>query len=70
VTPLFDWLLRWVLPRGAAGDAIRGDLIEELMAAGNRPVARMRYAAQALSVVVRYAFRRRAARPAMRFGGT
>lgn len=61
MTPLFDWLLRWVLPRGAAGDAIRGDLIEELMAAGNRPVARMRYAAQALSVVVRYAFRRRAA---------
>jgi putative ABC transport system permease protein len=59
--PLFDWLLRWALPRGAAGDAIRGDLIEELTAAGNRPVARVRYAAHALSIVVRYAFRRRAA---------
>jgi hypothetical protein len=57
---LFDWLLRWALPRGPAGDAIRGDLIEELIAAGDRPAARVRYAAQALSIAVRYAFRRRA----------
>ena len=29
---LFDWLLRRSLPPGPAGDAIRGDLLEELAA--------------------------------------
>jgi predicted permease len=58
VTPprLFDWLLRRSLPPGPAGDAIRGDLLEELAAAGNRPIARLRFRAHALSIATRYRF--------------
>ena len=50
----FDWLLRRSLPRGHAGDSIRGDLLEELLASGDRPAARFRYRAHVLSIVVRY----------------
>ena len=50
----FDWLLRRSLPRGQAGDSIRGDLLEELQASGNRPAARIRYRAQVLSIAVSY----------------
>ena len=53
---LFDWLLRRSLPPGPAGDAIRGDLLEELAAAENRPVARLWFRAHALSVATRYRF--------------
>ena len=53
---LFDWLLRRSLPPGPAGDAIRGDLLEELASAGNRPVARLWFRAQALSIATRYRF--------------
>ena len=60
---LFDWLLRRVLPPGPAGDSIRGDLIEELSSSANRPSARRRYAAQALSIALRYAFRRASSPP-------
>ena len=51
---LFDWLLRRSLPPGPAGDSIRGDLLEELAAAGNRPVARLWFRAQVLSLATRY----------------
>ena len=50
----FDWLLRRWLPRGQAGDSIRGDLLEEPQASAYRPGARFRYRAQVLSIVVSY----------------
>jgi putative ABC transport system permease protein len=55
---LVDWLLRHSLPRGPAGDSIRGDLLEDLLASGDRPAARLRYRVDALSIVARYALRR------------
>ncbi len=58
---LFDWLLRRVLPPGPAGDAIRGDLIEELASADHSPSARLRFRLHVLSIAVRH---RRLLRPA------
>jgi predicted permease len=49
---LFDWLLRRSLPPGPAGDAIRGDLIEELTRAGDSRVARSRYCLHVVSIAV------------------
>jgi predicted permease len=58
VTPpkLFDWLLRRSLPPGSAGDTIRGDLLEELTSAGNRPLARLRFRVHVLSIATRYRY--------------
>jgi predicted permease len=56
--PIFDWLLRRLLPPGPAGDSIRGDLIEELSSAPNPRLGRRRFRAQAMSVAIRYAARR------------
>jgi predicted permease len=57
--PLFDWLLRRSLPPGSTGDTIRGDLLEELAAAGSTTQARMRFRRQAISVALRFATKRR-----------
>jgi putative ABC transport system permease protein len=56
VTPprLFDWLLRRVVPSGPAGDAIRGDLLEELVSADRRRQARLRFCVHVLSIAVRH----------------
>jgi putative ABC transport system permease protein len=56
---LVEWLLRRSLPRGPAGDSIRGDLLEDLLSSGNRPAARLRYTIQAFSIALRYGLRRR-----------
>lgn len=58
----FDWLLRRSLPPGIVGDSIRGDLIEELMAAADPRQGRRRFRAQAMSLAFRYALRGRRAR--------
>ena len=58
---IFDWLLRRSLPPGAAGDTIRGDLIEELTTSARPAIARMRFRLQAISIAVRA---HRLARPA------
>jgi len=55
---LVDWLLRRSLPPGPAGDSIRGDLLEEFLASGNRPADRLRYTAHAVSIAFRYGLRR------------
>jgi putative ABC transport system permease protein len=59
MTRLLDWLLRRTLPPGAVGDSIRGDLLEELHAGRHGATARLRYAARATALAVRFAFRRR-----------
>jgi predicted permease len=53
---LFEWLLRRALPPGQDGDAIRGDLLEELLASGDGRSARRRYRRHAISIALRYAF--------------
>ena len=55
---LADWLLRRSLPRGEAGDAIRGDLIEEWHARGGTRAASLLFLRHALSLSSRYAWRR------------
>jgi predicted permease len=55
---VFDWLLRRSLPSGSTGDSIRGDLIEELSEAADPRAGRRRFRAQAISIAIRYAFRR------------
>jgi predicted permease len=55
----FDWLLRRVLPPDAAGESIRGDLLEELAAAGDTGHARRRFRWHVMSLVCRYALQRR-----------
>jgi putative ABC transport system permease protein len=55
---LADWLLRHSLPRGEAGDTIRGDLIEEWQARGGTPAATRVFLRHALSLSARYAWRR------------
>ena len=55
---LADWLLRRTLPRGEAGDTIRGDLIEELEEAGRTRSARRRYLRHACSLALRYGLER------------
>jgi putative ABC transport system permease protein len=58
-------LLRRMLPPGVRGDTIAGDLIEEWRARRNAPGARVWYWRHALSLAVRYAWRRdRCADPA------
>jgi predicted permease len=54
----FDWLLRRSLPPGAAGDSIRGDLIEELSSVADARLGRRRFRAQVISIAIRYAMRR------------
>jgi putative ABC transport system permease protein len=56
VTPprLFDWLLRRVVPPGPAGDAIRGDLIEELTSADHTRRARLRFCVHVVSIAIRH----------------
>jgi putative ABC transport system permease protein len=54
VKRLADWLLRRTLPRGDAGDTIRGDLIEEWHARGGTTHATQWYWRETLSVAVRY----------------
>jgi predicted permease len=49
----FDWLLRRSLPPGAAGDTIRGDLMEELATAEHPAIARLRFRLQVISIAVR-----------------
>ena len=51
---LADWLLRRALPRGDAGDTIRGDLIEEWHARGGTSTATHWYLRETLSVAARY----------------
>jgi predicted permease len=51
---LFDWLLRRSLPPGPEGDAIRGDLLEELAAGGHSLIARLRFRVHAVSIATRY----------------
>jgi predicted permease len=51
---LFDWLLRRALPPGPPGDAIRGDLIEELASADHPRTARFRFRLHVLSIAVRH----------------
>ena len=58
VLGLADWLLRRTLPRGEAGDTIRGDLIEELEGAGRTRTARRRYLRHACSLVLRFRLER------------
>ncbi len=55
---LSTWLLRRTLPPGETGDAILGDLLEELDASGNTADARRRFTRQAWSIAARYALRR------------
>ena len=55
---LADWLLRHLLPRGEAGDTIRGDLLEEWQARGGTPAATRLFLRHALSLSARYAWRR------------
>src|SRR5947207_529132 len=55
---LADWLLRHALPRGEAGDTIRGDLIEDWHARGGTPAASRLFLRHALSLSARYAWRR------------
>ena len=72
---LAQWLLRWTLPEGAAGDTILGDLLEEFR---ERTIdgrnAALWYWLEAVSVSLRYRGRdrrraRRHARSTMRFSG-
>jgi predicted permease len=56
--PIFDWVLRRVLPPGSAGDSIRGDLIEELSSSRDPRRARRRFRAQVISVAMAYGARR------------
>lgn len=58
MTRLFDWLLRRTLPPGAVGDSIRGDLLEELHTGGSGNAARLRYAARAAALAIRFGCRR------------
>ena len=53
-----DRLLQRVLPPGPVGDSIRGDLLEDLLSSDGRFAARARYVAQAISIAVRFFFRR------------
>ena len=56
---LADWLLRRTLPRGPRGDTLRGDLVEELRAhPGSGRAAARTYWRHAISLAVRYAWRR------------
>jgi putative ABC transport system permease protein len=56
---IVDWLLRVSLPDGERGDTIRGDLIEEWRRRGTTGAATRWYLRQAISVAIRYAWRRR-----------
>src|SRR5260221_12337259 len=58
VRRLADWLLRHLLPRGEAGDTIRGDLLEEWHARGGTRAASRLFLRHALSLSARYAWRR------------
>lgn len=55
---LAEWLLRRALPRGVRGDAIRGDLLEEWRERGATRAATRSYWRHALSLTIRYAWRR------------
>ena len=52
------WLLRRVLPAGARGDTIIGDLVEGWRERGCTRRAAAWYSRQALAVALRYAWRR------------
>ncbi|HMF98997.1 MAG TPA: ABC transporter permease, partial [Vicinamibacterales bacterium] len=55
------WLLRQFLPRGERGDTVLGDLVEEWQARGGGRVASRRFWRQAVSVAIRYRWRRQSA---------
>jgi putative ABC transport system permease protein len=55
---VFDWLLRRALPPGPAGEAIRGDLIEELSSSPDPRLGRRRFRTHVISIAIGYAGRR------------
>jgi putative ABC transport system permease protein len=65
---LAESLLRHALPRGEAGETIRGDLIEEWRHRGASTRATLWYWRQALSLSARYAWRRRRGEPSSQRG--
>jgi putative ABC transport system permease protein len=52
------WLLRRALPRSARGDSVLGDLIEEWQSRGGTRAASLQFRRQAISVAIRYRWRR------------
>jgi putative ABC transport system permease protein len=65
---LAESLLRHTLPRGEAGETIRGDLIEEWRHRGASSRATLWYWRHALSLSARYAWRRRRNEPSSQCG--
>ena len=56
--PIALWILERVLPRGPRGETVLGDLVEEWQAHGATTAATLRFWRQAVSVAVRYRWRR------------